>query len=382
MHLITEKELHSAIDLEAPQDIRSLPKDIVINFDYPQLLIDSIKQTRGLAEIIGVSDLSLRLIDRANHEVSRPITMRDNRIYTLPFNSEGTEFIGHEITECGRIIISSNSELLNWGLPRKLAVYKGGLPIPTAETWVQTDEEGLEEILKALKVYGRTNKGGITIKYYPLDGIYTRVATFDAPIYYGERKDLLQIADRDVYTFQKKESFCLRGQPIALRISSSLQIDNFFDSLSPLKAEDNKERLSELKKLFYEGNTVGPITGAELYSFTMSFGAHTTELFKPKTINGKTVYPISLFSTSPSEHSAPQITRCDYLLGFNFTPNITMNTNSGPQRISNSMTNPISAKPSYSLSLVDTSDPKNQVTNDFSYTGNYIVRMNFNPFVN
>jgi len=59
MHLITEKELHSAIDLEAPQDIRSLPKDIVINFDYPQLLIDSIKQTRGLAEIIGVSDLSL-----------------------------------------------------------------------------------------------------------------------------------------------------------------------------------------------------------------------------------------------------------------------------------------------------------------------------------
>ncbi len=387
MILVTEKEFKDSKELASPTDINSLPKDVVIEFDDMQVLINSIKQTRGLPDTIGVSDVRLRIIDHAGGSI--PVIMHDNRLFTLPNDSESTVFIGAEITNSSPrllsgkfgFIIRGNTDFVNWGLPRKPEVYKKGSPIPKAGTWVQTNEEGLEEILTALKVYGRTNKGGISIRYHPFDKSYELVLEDDSPIYFDSTTNLHPIEVKTVFSTKPKGSFCLQGQTIALRISPTLQIDNYFASLSPLEATDNKERVAELKKLFYEGKTVGLITGTDLSTFIMSFGANINRLFKPKVINGKTVWPITLFSTNRQEHSVPPITRCDYLTGFNAVNNISVKSNSGPQRISNGMSNPISAYSSYSLSLVDTSDPNNHVTNDLGNISYYLIKMNFNPFL-
>lgn len=384
MEITRPKEVSQNLDLKGDETLFNIPKDTLITLPY-STFIDILKRSEeaepGILDRIGRSDLRLSVKQEKNNYIGenrllpivvlKPKSNVSQGITTVPLQvclKFSEYFVESQIAYSASIhidpevdkvtfLMSSDSNLLNWGLSENPQIKDISVEKPEADVWYQTNYRKFMGFIRNLGVYGLVE--GIEFMYYfHVDG-KLQILKYSGSSQFGSKSNRTTLEELSIFTTALPHTRCLDDQDFVFRLTEKFKITNYFENL------DERAQANSIKAEILRGTKALTVSFDDLYKVITFSGAHQSRWYSKRNNS----YPIGLYldeySEVPKKFNEPYA--C-YLLGME------------PIRVVNSPTD--IRRDGYTLELFDPyKNVRFTVDTSESRVVSTMVKGFFNPFI-
>ena len=310
-----KNEVSQKLDLKGDETLFNIPKDTLITLPY-STFIDILNRSEeaepGILDRIGRSDLRLSVRQEKNNYIGEtrllPITLSKHKpdisqeITALPlqvcvkFSEYSVEsHISYsasfhidpefEVT----FLMSSDSNLLNWGLSENPQITDISLEKPEADVWYQTNYRKFMGFIRNLGVYGLVE--GIEFMYYfHVDG-KLQILKYSGSSQFGSKSNRTTLEELSIFTTALPHTRCLDDQDFVFRLTEKFKITNYFENL------DERAQANSIKTEILRGTKALTVSFDDLYKVITFSGAHQSRWYSKRNNS----YPIGIYLDEYSE---------------------------------------------------------------------------------